>query len=175
MPPLFTLPDRVTAAVSGTGTATVAVALQFWVWAAILRPLKHVVPLRLLVRLVRSRHPASDRKRKREAAILDYMRSRERFPKRAPANCFERSLTAYRLLTAAGARPELHVGVRRMADAGKLDGHVWVVLDDRPAAEAPAFVATFTPVLRVDADGRIETIGSSPAMPAASVMRSRSA
>jgi hypothetical protein len=175
MPQPFTVPDRAAPDITTTRTATVAVVLQFWGWAAILRPLKHVVPLRLLVRLVRGRHPASHRKPRREAAILDYMRSRERFPRRAPANCLERSLAAYRLLAAAGARPELHVGVRRGSEANRLEGHVWVVLDGQPAAEPAAVIATFTPVLRVDADGRIETQGHPASMPVVSALRSRSA
>ena len=175
MPQPFTVPDREAPDITKTGTATLAVVLPFWGWAALLRPLKHVVPLRLLVRLVRRRHPASSRNRSREAAILAYMCSRERFPKRAPANCLERSLAAYRLLAAAGARPELLIGVRRGPDAGALNGHVWVVLDNQPAGEEAAAVATFTPVLRVDANGRIEATGFSPSMPSLSALRSRSA
>jgi hypothetical protein len=64
---------------------------------------------------------------------------------------------AYRLLRAAGARPELHVGVRRLADSGTLDGHVWVVLDGAAAVESHEFIRQFTPVLRVDAEGRFES------------------
>jgi hypothetical protein len=85
-----------------------------------------------------------------------------RFPARAPANCLERSLAAYRLLCAAGARPELHVGVRRLPESGTLDGHVWLVLDGSAASESREFIRQFTPVFRVDADGRFESPAGGP-------------
>lgn len=147
----------------------VPIVVRFWAWALLLRPLKHVLPLKLLVRLVRSRRQSAERLTARETAIVDYMSSRLRFPRRAPANCLERSLAAYRLLGEAGSRPELMVGVRRLPAGQRrngatrpVDGHVWIVLDRQPAAETAAFIDTFTPVLRVDADGRIDA-GSRPA------------
>jgi hypothetical protein len=95
----------------------------------------------------------------RASAIVKYMSAIDRFPRRAPANCYERSLAAYRLLGKAGARPELRIGVRRPG-AGRLDGHVWVILDGQPVAETSAFIEQFTPILRVDADGCFEPLGS---------------
>ena len=154
--------------------APIALVLRFWLLAAFLRPLKQVIPLKLLVRLLRSRGHARERVASRESAILRYMSARTRFPWRAPANCFERSLAAYRLLGAAGARPELHVGVRRMGESGAVDGHVWVVVDQRPAAEAPEFIAQFTPVLRFDASGRVEAFGPASTVPHAGGARSGS-
>ena len=139
----------------------VGVVLQFWLLAALVRPLKHLMPLKLLVRLIRSRR-SPGRMRSREAAILRYISARRRFPWRAPANCFERSLAAYRLLGAAGVRPELHVGVRRTGQPGAVDGHVWIVVDREPAGEAPAFIAQFTPVMRFDAAGRLDAFGPAP-------------
>jgi hypothetical protein len=153
--------------------APVGIVLQFWLLAAILRPLKHLVPLKLLVRLVRSRRQPPERRRAREDAILGYMSARDRFPWRAPANCLERSLAAYRLLGAVGARPELHVGVRRNGAPGAVDGHVWVVVDRRPVAEAPEFIDRFTPVLRVDAGGRVAAFGASSS-PAPQARQARS-
>lgn len=134
-----------------------AVAAQFWAWAALLRLLKHLLPLRVLVRLVRMRFLPS-RTEERVSTILGYMAATGRFPGRAPANCLERSLVAYRLLRAAGARPELHVGVRRLPDSGTLDGHVWLVLDGVVAAESHDFIRQFIPVLRIDAEGRFESM-----------------
>jgi hypothetical protein len=139
----------------------VSVVLQFWAWAAILRPLKHLISMRWLVRHMRSRGTAPA-DATRASAIVQYMSATDRFPRRPPANCYERSLVAYRLLGDAGARPELRIGVRRPG-AGTLDGHVWVVLDGQPVAETPAFIEQFTPILRVDADGRFEPVGSAPA------------
>jgi len=135
-----------------------SLALQFWIWAAIVRPLKHLVSIRTLVRLVRNRREPH-RDHARTATIVQYLSARGRFPHRPPANCYDRSLAAYRLLGAAGARPELHVGVRRPGGS-TLDGHVWVVLDGRAVAEAPAFIEQFTTILRVNADGRLEPLGS---------------
>jgi hypothetical protein len=151
------MPGSITA--HGTKRLPVGVAFQFWAWALILRPLKHVIPLHLLVRLVRSRRQSRRRLVLREAAILDYMTANDRFPWRAPANCLERSLAAYRLLAAAGAAPELRVGVRRVADSQAVDGHVWVVVDGQPIAEAAGFAEQFTAVLRFNADGSVQRLG----------------
>ena len=143
---------------STDGRVPLSTVLQIWVWAAIVRPLKHVVSMRTLVRLVRNgreRH----RDHARTAAIVQYLSAAGRFPRRPPANCYDRSLAAYRLLGAAGARPELRVGVRRPGGR-TLDGHVWVVLDGQAVAETPAFVEQFTTILRVDAEGRLEPVGS---------------
>lgn len=150
------------------------IAVQFWAWAALLRPLKHVLPLRMLVRLVRagSRPRASSARPDRAAAILGYLAATGRFPARAPANCLERSLAGYRLLRSAGARPELCVGVRRVPAAGALDGHVWLVLDGTAVAERPEFIREFTVVVRVDADGRFESPGNAPAPAAEAELRS---
>ena len=135
-----------------------AIVLQFWAWAAVLRPLKHLMSMRWLVRLVRSRRTC-ERDPARASAIVRYMSAQGRFPRRAPANCYERSLVAYRLLATAGAQPELRIGVRRPGE-GSLDGHVWVVLEGQPVAEAAAFIDRFTPILRVDAAGHFEPLGS---------------
>ena len=135
-----------------------AIAAQFWAWAALLRVLKHLLPLRVLVRLVRMGSRPSRTEPKNVSTILGYMGATGRFPARAPANCLERSLTAYRLFRAAGARPELYVGVRRLPDSGTLDGHVWLVLDGVVAAESHDFIRQFIPVLRIDAEGRFESM-----------------
>lgn len=124
---------------------------RLWAWALVLRPLKHVVPLGTLVRRVHGvpRRRGSGRF---EEELEAWLEARGRFPRRAPANCLERSLAAYHLLTTAGARPEIIVGVRRSGDA--VEGHVWVTLDGRPLAESPEFLEQFAPVIVYDADGR---------------------
>lgn len=64
------------------------------------------------------------------------------------ANCLERSLVLYRLLSHAGAEPTLVLGVRR--DGSSLKGHAWVALDGAPFEVSKD---EFTPVV---------TFGSSP-------------
>jgi hypothetical protein len=92
------------------------------------------------------------------------MGATDRFPRRPPGNCLERSLAAYRLLLSAGARPELRVGVRRGDGPGAvMKGHVWLVLDGQPVAESTSAVEGFTPILRFDADGFAERLGPPPA------------
>jgi len=143
---------------STEGRIPLGIALQLWVWAAMVRPLKHVVSMRTLVGLVRYRRERH-RDLVRTATIVQYLSARGRFPGRPPGNCYDRSFAAYRLLGAAGARPELRVGVRRPGGR-TLDGHVWVVLDGHAVAETPAFIEQFTTILRVDAAGRFEPLGS---------------
>jgi hypothetical protein len=141
--------------------STAAVAVRFWAWAALLRPLKHVLPLGRLVRLAHTR-PRSGRSGEFERRVETYMTAHGTFPRRAPGNCLERSLAAYRMLCAAGAAPTLMVGFRRGVSDDVL-GHVWVVVDGRPLAERPDRVSTYTPILSYDADGRPHATGGGPA------------
>jgi hypothetical protein len=132
-------------------TSATAVLVRLWVWALAVRVLKHVAPLEWLIEAAR---PAARSRPPRLAmvgALRQLLTSRQRFPARAPGNCLDRSLAAYRLLCLAGAAPRLTIGVRH--HDGSLDGHVWVVVDGRPFAEADDFVGRFAPVLSVDADG----------------------
>ncbi len=131
------------------------IALRVWLWAAIVRPLKHLLPLPTLVKLARPRtRPASrDRRESFEQRLERYLMQRGRFPARPPGNCLERSLGVYRLLCAVGSDPRLVVGVRP-GDRG-VDGHVWIVLDGHPFAEA-SDVASYASVVAFDARGRRE-------------------
>ena len=79
-----------------------------------------------------------------ERRIEAYLDATGRFPRRAPGNCLERSLGAYRLLCAANASPTLVVGLRQSDTLG-VEGHVWVVVDGRPLAERPGLVTTYHP------------------------------
>jgi len=138
-------------------------AVRMWTWALVLRPLKHVAPFSTLLRLV---HVSGRRQRSLEFEqnLEAYMMAARRFPARAPANCLERSLAAYRLLCVAGSRPEVLVGVRRGPVTG-VEGHVWVTLDGRALAERQDFLDTFAVIVSYDADGRQKSVG--PAEPLA--------
>ena len=126
------------------------VTARLWLWAAILRPVKHLVPLGTLVRLVH-RAPGP-RNATRAQQVENALKRTGRAPWRPPANCLERSLGAYRMLCAAGAAPQIVVGIRRGAGT-RVDGHVWVVVDGHALAEDEAFIASYSRVLAFDADG----------------------
>ena len=140
-------------------------AWRLWFWAAVVRPLKYVVPLRTLVHLLHRppRRPADGRaiSVRRDLEALFERTGRPR--RRAPANCLERSLGAYRLLCSAGAAPDLVVGVRRGV-GDRVDGHVWVVVDGRPLGEDETFIAGYVRVLAFDATG-LQVPGSGDRMP----------
>ena len=137
------------------------IGTRLWLWAAVLRPLKHVVPSATLVRVARATP------RRQAAALVQsrveaYLVSRGRFPFRPPANCLERSLGAYRVLCAGGANPELVVGMRRSPDRG-VEGHVWVTVGGRVLAESVDDVVSFTPIVTFDAEGRQRPAPPQPA------------
>jgi hypothetical protein len=140
-------------------------AWRLWFWAAVVRPLKHVVPLRTLVHLLH-RSPRSSRNGRAVQVRRDiesFFERTGRPPRRAPANCLERSLGAYRLLCSAGAAPEIVVGIRRGV-GGRVDGHVWVVVEGRPLGEDEAFIAGYARVLAFDATG-LQVPGSADRLP----------
>lgn len=145
-------------------TSTVRIAVTMWAWAALLRPLKHLVPFDTLVRLVHPRRRAG-RHEDVERAVERYLASSTPFPRRAPGNCLERSLAAYRLLCAAGANPMLVVGLRH-GEGGGLHGHVWLTIDGRVLAERPGDVALYTPLVRFDSSARPDPSGTSRDVPA---------
>lgn len=125
-----------------------SIAARLWVWAAALRVLKRIVPIESLVRVMHT-SPGSPRP-EIEARLRDYLEMRGPFPRRPPGNCLERSLGAYRILCAAGARPELVIGVRR-GDDGKVEGHVWVRADGRALGETDDSLAGFAVLAIFDA------------------------
>jgi hypothetical protein len=139
-----------------SGPSAIVVA-RLWAWAVALRPLKHVLPLGTLVRWARAR-PATPRSPEFERALEAFMVGGGRFPRRAPGNCLERSLAAYRVLCERGARPEIAVGVRRGSPLG-IEGHVWLNVDGRPFAEAPGALDGYVTVVRYDAQARARVEG----------------
>ena len=130
--------------------ADVLLGARIRAWALVLPFAKHVVPLRLLARVMwaRRRGPA-DGARRRRAIELSAQMSRMPIP-RPRNNCLERSLLAYRYLSHAGAHPRLVAGMRR--SGGALGGHVWVLLDGAPVHDDPAELRDFVEVVAF-ADG----------------------
>jgi hypothetical protein len=127
------------------------IGLRLWTSAAIVRVLKHVWSLPGLVRLFHTRAVRDD-----PATIHRLEQSLQvsgRFPRRAPSNCLERSLGAYRILCRCGARPLLMVGVRRTA-SNVLDGHVWVNVDGRPFGDSEERTGQYALTTVFDANGR---------------------
>jgi hypothetical protein len=149
------------------------ILVRLWTWALVLRVLKHVVPLPRLVRLAQADLSREVRSGAFERRLEGYLERRQRFPFRAPGNCLERSLGAYRLLCAQGSNPELRVGIAvnsqgHNAQLPKVQlprvqlpnaqlpmrGHVWVEVDGRPFGERPGDLDGLTPVLTFGADGQ---------------------
>lgn len=64
------------------------------------------------------------------------------FPYNPKGNCFPRSLALYRIARRAGYPVAFHCGVRK--EGGKLDGHAWLMLDDRPFHEPSGYWRAFT-------------------------------
>ena len=126
------------------------VTARLWLWAAILRPVKHLVPLGTLVRLVhRAPGPRNATRAQQVENALKLYRARAVAPSRQLPGT---KPGAYRMLCAAGAAPQIVVGIRRGAGT-RVDGHVWVVVDGHALAEDEAFIASYSRVLAFDADG----------------------
>lgn len=130
-------------------TNSVSLLIRMGVWSLVLPALKHLLPLPKLVRVM-SRHKSGARSADAEKEIVRSARRVYRL--RRPGTCLERSLLAYRYLSAANADPRLVVGVRR-GDGGVL-GHAWVVVDDSPLYESRDGLALYAPVVEFAADGR---------------------
>jgi hypothetical protein len=129
-------------------------------WSLVLPIAKRTLTLRRLVRLMRPRMSTVQRDPAREAVIASL--TAWVFKTRPPGgrnNCLERGLVTYRLLSRAGARPELVVGIAKGLEG--LHGHVWVTVDGRAVHDSPAGVGAFDPVFVVKGDGTL--IGAPPA------------
>lgn len=143
------------------------ILVRLWTWGIVLRGLKHVVPLPRLVRLAQADTSREARSTAFERRLEGYLQRRQRFPFRAPGNCLERSLGAYRLLCAHGSHPELRVGIavnsqlhnsqlpKNQLPNSQLRGHVWVEVDGQPFGERPGDLDGLTPVVTFGADGRM--------------------
>lgn len=130
-----------------TTTAALVRLLPVYVGFAVL---KHVVPLRTLVRLAwrRPRSSGGD-DATRTVARVAKLRKILRLPDR---DCLQQSLVLYRELAAAAADPILVVGFRQEPDG--LKGHAWVEAGGR-VFDASADAAPFVPVCSFGQNGRV--------------------
>lgn len=102
-----------------------------------------------LPRVLAMLEPRSAEEHRREAIedLLYYVdRWLQLFPYNLKGNCFPRSLSLYRLARRAGYPVTFHCGVRKVE--GGLDGHAWLLCDDRAFHESDehwrAFAVTFS-------------------------------
>ena len=114
--------------------------------------LKHLVPLRSLAKwtwceTAGPRDPLAERRLTANVLRLS------KLLRIADRDCLQRSLLLYRLLSAAGADPELVVGFREQD--GKIIGHAWVLVDEMSIVEPELDLARFSPVLRFGARGAL--------------------
>jgi hypothetical protein len=114
--------------------------------------LKHLVPLRLLAKWIWC-ETAGPRDRVTERRLTANVLRLSKFLLIADRDCLQRSLLLYRLLSAAGADPELVVGFRKQD--GKIIGHAWVLVDDVSLVEPESDLVRFSPVLRFGARGAL--------------------
>jgi hypothetical protein len=124
-------------------------------WALVLPLMKRLVPVRSLARVVHRAPTRQFRDPILEDQIITFARWGARLVRwAAGGNCLERGLIAYRYLGAAAADPTLVVGLEREG-GGALTGHAWVVVDGRPAGEAPGSLDRYTPVFAFGPDGAL--------------------
>jgi hypothetical protein len=134
-----------------TSPADAWLLLRMGAWAICLPALKYAMPLPRLVRLMARPARRAERDRSRERRIVALSRLVYTPLVRADIGCLQRSLLAYRFLSAAGAAPSLIVGVNKRA--GMVTAHAWVELDGEPGGEPRGFVSQFIPTLRFGSGG----------------------
>jgi Transglutaminase-like superfamily len=115
-------------------------------WRLVLPVLKRTLPLPRLVRLMWAGSGSAAPPPRRLARIAELARVVYRSEHRSKAgNCLERSLVLYRYLSAAGADPELLVGLR--ADGAAPRGHAWVTVNGIEVEEPPEALEGLAQVL----------------------------
>jgi hypothetical protein len=114
--------------------------------------LKHLVPLRSLVKWTWC-ETTGPRDRLAERRLTANVLRLSKLLRMADRDCLQRSLLLYRLLSAAGADPELVVGFREQD--GKLIGHAWVLVDGTSLVEPESDLTRFSPLLRFGARGAV--------------------
>lgn len=122
-------------------------------WRLAIRPMKALVPLPRLVRLV-WRRPALVRRRAAREERIVALSERLCHGRLRDATCLERSLLAYRFLAEAGAGPRLTVAVR--PNGKSFEWHAWVSRDGQPIHETEASLHGYLPVVIFDPNANIE-------------------
>lgn len=131
----------------------VLLAARIMAWACVLPLLKHFIPLRTLVRVLRRQASGVTRDAAREDRVVAFARWACRITRwSSGGNCLERGLIAYRYLGAINADPTLVVGMGR-GGSGQIRGHAWIVIDGRPVGETPTLATDYTPILAFGPDG----------------------
>jgi hypothetical protein len=114
--------------------------------------LKHVVPLRWLVRWAWC--PAAGlRDRGVEHQLAARVLRLSQLVGLPDRDCLQRSLLLYRVLSRAGADPTLVAGFHRMN--GRIIGHAWVVVDGRAVIESEGDLLRFSPALGFGSGGAL--------------------
>jgi len=114
--------------------------------------LKHLVPLRSLAKWTWC-ETTGPRDRLAERRLTANVLRLSKLLQISDRNCLQRSLLLYRLLSAAGADPELVVGLHE--HDGKIMGHAWVLVEGKSLVEPEPALLRFSPVLRFGARGAL--------------------
>jgi len=143
-----------------TALAVLESPAGFWLyarmaaWALVLRPLKFVVPVRWLARLMWVAAETGARARTREARVITLAGLLYR--RRAEGYCLERSLLLYRFLSSKRADPHLILGLLKTAEGWK--GHAWIVVDGEPVGESADGLHDFTPLFMFGPNGAMQAL-----------------
>ena len=159
-PGALTTARRLSAAISRLSRCVAIspfLCLQLLIWRAALPVLKYIVPVHALAKFMWTA-PAHRLRGAANVNALNYVWLNGGRLLVSP-NCLERSLVLYRVLSKAGAGPNLVFGVTRGNDG--VAGHAWIEMQGRvfPNGEEQAYqrLATF------GADGRaVEILSSQP-------------
>src|SRR5262249_58589276 len=114
--------------------------------------LKHVVPLRWLVRWAWC-PPHGPRDLEGERRLAARVCRLSRLTGLPDRDCLQRSLLLYRVLSYVGAEPTLIIGFQRTN--GRLRGHAWVTVDGRSVVEPETELVGFSPALRFGLRGEL--------------------
>ena len=144
------------------GVRRSSLALRILLWQTAFRMMKHVTPLRTLVRLACVGPKQTERSLDEEARVAELVWRVDRWshPDR-DTFCLDRSLVLYRLLGAMNARPTLVIGLLQNARArlaeepGNIQGHAWVVVDGHAVGEFEGRLSSFRVVASFDHRGRL--------------------
>ncbi len=143
--------------IDSASDAWLAVRMALWRLAVPL--LKWLIPLPRLARLMwatRSR-PERDAARERRIVALSEVLCGPHGG-RILDNCLERSLVSYRVLSQAGAEPELTFGVARDKN-DPVRGHAWLTLDGQPVHDSLASLERFEELGTFGAAGGLKQTG----------------